>query len=277
MKTETANPEASSLVNDAISRANEILNLLEDASDWRSGEEISKLFNISRAAISKHINSLREEGHLIESATKKGYRLIIKNDPIKSEELLCALKTKVLGRSEIIILDRVDSTNQEAKRRAMVEAPTGTLVFAETQEKGRGTKNRQWFSAPRSLQFSLILRPENDNSEALIQKLSLTCLARCLKEISGLVVTVKAPNDVLIGGKKVVGVLLESGYRGKDLEWLILGIGVNLNAAHTDFPPELQEICSSLFITDGQTYNRTKTLAHICRELEKDFLAQKIL
>ncbi len=260
------------------SRTDEILHLLEKADGWCSGEEISKKFNISRAAISKHIVSLREYGHIIDSATKKGYKLIYKNEKIDSKLLTKKLQTKVLGKSEIVIFEKIGSSNQEAVLKALENAKNGTLIIAENQEKGRGTKNHTWFSAPRSLQFSLLLRPQKTSLEinSVIEN-SLECVVQTIQELCTIVATVKKPNDILINNKKVCGILVETGYRGEDLEWLILGIGINVNAVLEDFPLELQNICTSLAIESNVFFDRTDFLAHLLNEIERAFQENQTL
>ena len=264
------------------SRTDEILHLLEKADNWCSGEEISKQFDISRAAISKHIVSLRKYGHIIESATKKGYKLIYRNEKIDSKTLLKKLETKVFGKSEIFVFEKIGSSNQEAMLKALENSENGTLIIAENQEKGRGTKNHTWFSAPRSLQFSLLLR-----SQVCLQKTSieinsiiestLECIAQIIQELYGIKAIIKKPNDLLINNKKVCGVLVETGYRGEYLEWLILGVGINVNTVLEDFPLELQSICTSLAIESNNFFNRTDLLAHLLYKIEKTLQKSQVL
>ena len=256
-----------------LSRNDEVLELLEKAADWCSGEEMSKNFNISRAAISKHINILRENGHIIQSSTKKGYKLIAKNIKIDARRLESILKTQTLGKNGIIIFNTIGSSNQEAMIRALNDAQTGTLIIAENQEKGRGTKNRSWFSAPRSLQFSLILRPESSKNtlEALTQ-ITLSAIAKTIEEVTHLKAIIKQPNDIMVNQKKVCGLLIETVHRGTDLECIILGIGININALKEDFPEELHDICTSLFIETDIFYNRIELLALFLETLETDLM-----
>ena len=275
-RTSKNNAEENTIKNElksALSRNDEVFELLEKADVWCSGEEMSKNFNISRAAISKHINILRENGHIIQSSTNKGYKLIAKNIKINATSLKNILETQVLGRNEVIIFDNIGSSNQEAMIRALNEAQTGTLIIAENQEKGRGTKNRTWFSAPRSLQFSIILRSEfSKNTMETLTQITLSAIAKTIEEATHIKATIKQPNDIIINQRKVCGLLIETVYRGTDLECIILGIGININALKEDFPKELHNICTSLFIETGIFYNRTELLALLLKKLEIELM-----
>ncbi len=178
--------------------------------------------------------------------------------------------TKILGKNEIFVFERIGSSNQEAILKALDNAKDGTLIIAENQEKGRGTKNHTWFSAPRSLQFSLILRSVGRDFEIkpIIQS-TLLCISLTIKEYCKLDATIKSPNDIMINNKKVAGVLVETGYRGEDLEWLILGIGINVNASQNDFPVELQDICTSIYAESNTFHDRNNLFAHFLNKLEK--------
>lgn len=257
----------------SFSRTDEILLLLEDASDWCSGEEISKTFHISRAAISKHIAILRKDGHIIESATKKGHKLVAKNVKINSIYLKNTLKTRVLGKNDILIFESIGSSNQEAIIKALNSVKTGTLIIAENQENGRGTKKHTWFSAPRSLQFSIILDPKDLAIPVkTLTQATLSAIMETITEITSVKAGIKKPNDIMVNGKKIAGVLVETGYKGLDLEWIILGVGLNINTLKKEFPTELMDICTSLFIETNTFFDRTAFLAFLLEKLEEKIL-----
>lgn len=250
-------------------RPERILELLEEVRDWRSGEEISGLLGISRAAVAKHVAILRTRNHAIASLTRRGYRLLVRNDPLEVTAVQSALQTKCLGREEWHIFEEITSTNNKAVRLAMEGAPEGSVVFAERQTKGHGRKGKAWFSAPRGLQFSIVLRPKRP--ETILEHLhplGTLAVAEALKEISGLEVQVKAPNDVLINGRKAAGVLTVTGFRAEEPDWAVLGIGCNVNALAEDFPQDLRERITSPLIEGAPPLSRTILLATILNRLD---------
>ena len=250
-------------------RPDRILDLLEESGGWRSGEEISGLLGVSRAAVAKHVAVLRERGHAIASLTRRGYCLLVRNDPLEAAVVESALHTKVLGRKDWHVFAETASTNNEAARLAMEGAPEGSVVFAERQTKGHGRKGKAWFSAPRGLQFSVILRPDLP-ARALEQLhvLGVLAVAEALEAASGLVVQRKAPNDVLINGRKTAGVLAVTGFRAEEPDWAVLGIGCNVNALAEDFPPELHGRVTSPLAEGAAALSRAALLAAVLDRLE---------
>lgn len=246
----------------AFSRKDYILKRLADADSWCSGENLAGALGISRAAVAKHINTLREDGHVIEAAPKKGYRLVILADVISSANVAAHLATRIFGRSQWHLLPETTSTNNVLVGLALEGAPEGTMVVAEAQSKGRGRKSHEWFSSPRGLHFSVLLQPglATGMAEILIQ-CGTVAVAQMLWREAGLSAQVKAPNDVMVKGRKIAGILLETGFRGMDLEWAVLGIGCNLNARQEDFPVELQAKTTSTFIENGRWVSRNILLA----------------
>lgn len=267
-------------------RKDRILRLLEQLGSWCSGEDMSAWLGISRAAIAKHVATLREEGHVIASATRRGYRLLIENEPLDVEAVKRYLRTKNLGRSQWLLLEETGSTNTEAVLLASDGAPEGTVVIAEKQTRGRGRKGHAWFTPPRGLQFSLIMRPDEtamkpSQGSALtaarsglafssrLTSLAAKVVAAEVEEAAGLAAEFKKPNDVLVNGKKVCGILVETGFRGNELDWAVLGIGLNVNALAEDFPPELADKVSSLYAETGRALSRNIFLAGLLNRLEE--------
>jgi len=166
-------------------------------------------------------------------------------------------KMEIPGLKKILSYETIDSTNNQAKLLAQDGYPEGTLVIAEEQTKGRGRKGRSWISLPgKSLTFSLLLRPPQNTSLALL--CALSC-AWALEE-KGFYVLLRWPNDILLGDKKVGGILVESSFSGDDLLYVVMGVGINVNETEEDFPPSLRERATSLFLASSCQWQRGEIL-----------------
>ncbi|KJS15399.1 MAG: biotin [Peptococcaceae bacterium BRH_c4b] len=246
-----------------------VLKLLrENYPDYTSGEEICKNLGVSRTAIWKHVQALRAKGYDIESQTKSGYRLLAVPDRLYPEEIYSGLETVTLGRN-IYYLDSTSSTNHVARELAAGGAPEGTLVVAEAQAGGRGRMSRGWYS-PHALDVlcSLILRPELPPAEAPpVTMLAAVALARAVKDISGIKAGIKWPNDLLVNGKKLCGILSEMNAEMERVNFLVVGMGVNVNTER--FPEELSEIATSLKIESGAFVSRRLLLQKMLYQFEQ--------
>lgn len=250
-------------------RAAGILSLLEEAHGWRSGEEISSLLGISRAAVGKHVAALRVDGHAIEAAPRRGYKLLAKRDVINPEALAADLRTVCIGKKGWHILGETTSTNSDAIKLAAEGSPEGVVVLAERQTRGRGRKGNTWCSAPRGLQFSLILRPDIRHCRSdLLTSLAMRAVQGAIQEYTGIKAEGKAPNDVFVKMRKVAGILVETGFRGDEPEWAVVGIGCNVNALPGDFPPELRPRITSLLEENGRPLSRSAILQCILELFE---------
>ncbi|GBF32046.1 biotin--protein ligase [Desulfocucumis palustris] len=248
---------------------NAVLRLLrENSPGYISGEEICKRMGVSRTAIWKHIQALRAEGYDIDSQTHSGYRLVAVPDRLYPEEIYCGLESVILGRN-VYYFDSTASTNQAAREIAAGGGAEGTLVVAEEQTGGRGRMGRGWY-APRYLGIfcSLILRPELPPTEAPpVTMLAAVALARAIQEVCHIKAGIKWPNDILIGGKKLCGILTEMSAEMERLNYLVVGMGVNVNTA--DFPGELKEIATSLKIETGAFVSRRLLLQRLLYQFEQ--------
>ena len=172
--------------------------------------------------------------------------------------------------------DESGSTNTDALVWAMEGADEGSAVFAECQTKGRGRKGHDWFSAPRGLQFSLILRPggrsflslPQERAQALLTRMAGLAVAEAVRGLTGLAPALKEPNDVLLGQRKFCGILAETGFRAGAPEWVVLGIGCNVNALPEDFPEELRGKTCSLLSAGGRAVPRPQLLRSILERLD---------
>ncbi len=249
----------------------EILQLLKDrSSTFLSGEEISRRLKVSRTAVWKRIRRLRTLGYEIEASTRAGYRLIRSPDLLTLSELKPILKTKWIGK-RIHHFQTLDSTNSEAYDLALNGAEEGEVVIAESQEKGKGRLGRQWFSPPfLNIYVSLILRPKIPPHQAsLVTLMAAVATADAIRNFSGLLPFIKWPNDILLRGRKVAGLLNEIHSEVDRVHFVILGIGVNLNTDEKMFSKEIRNIATSLKIETGQTVSRKDFLQSLFSELER--------
>ena len=246
--------------------------LKESGGGWVSGEDLSRELRISRTAVWKHVGSLRAEGHVIESSTRKGYLLREALDRIRPAEIMAALRTASLG-CRIVYEREVDSTNRLARDLAIAGAAEGTIVVAETQTAGRGRMGRSWFSpAGEGIYLSLVLRPRFQPSEApKTTLLAGVALAEALIPVVPTPVRIKWPNDVLAGGKKVAGILVEAAVEIDAIDYLIIGVGINANTPRRNFPAELRERATSLSVEAGRPVSRVEILAGFLERFERHY------
>ncbi|MBI5479860.1 MAG: biotin--[acetyl-CoA-carboxylase] ligase [Deltaproteobacteria bacterium] len=216
---------------------------------WVSGADLARARGISRAAVSKQVAALRRQGFTIEAAPRRGYRLVGAPDRPLPALLQPLLQTRRFGR-ELRALERVGSTNDEAAAWARAGAPEGALVLAETQEHGRGRVGRRWHSPPgENLYLSLVLRPPRPPHELPPLTLAAGLAVFDVCAARGLRPELKWPNDVLLGGKKVAGVLTEMSSEAERVLHVVIGLGLNVNG--TKFPAELRERATSLRLASG--------------------------
>jgi len=252
----------------------QILSALRAAGDGSvSGTELSEKLGVSRAAIWARIEELRQLGYDIEASPHLGYRLLNVPDVLHADDLLSRLgKTKVIGR-DIRVFEETTSTNDVIEKLARDGVKEGVVVFAESQTKGRGRLGRKWMSpARKGLWFSVLLRPDLRPQETTqLTVASATALVRAIRSHAGLKPEIKWPNDILIRGKKVAGILTELSAEVDRIKHVILGIGVDVNLSATEFPPELRRNATSLKIETGKPVSRPELAVAILRELDHDY------
>lgn len=245
-----------------------ILELLKSRNEYVSGQELCELFGVSRTAVWKAMNSLKDSGYEIESVPNKGYRLVKSPDVLLSEEIKSILKSQWLGH-EILYFQDIDSTNSEIKRQAEKGAQEGLLAISEHQSAGRGRRGRSWESpAGSGIWMSYLLKP--DIAPAKASMLTLVAALACAESIRdnlGLKVGIKWPNDIVINGKKAVGILTELSAEVDYVNYIVVGIGINANMR--EFPEEIAAIATSLAIESGADVARSKIVATFCERFEK--------
>lgn len=248
----------------------EILKLLKQNCDsFISGQEICEQLGVSRTAIWKYINVLKEQGYEIESISKKGYKLISAPDILTYDEVEPLLKTKFIGR-KIIYFDSVDSTNSKAKELASAGEVDGTLVISEVQTMGKGRLGRSFISPKgKGIWMSIILRPEIDPmSAAVITQISAAAVNLAASEMN-IKTLIKWPNDIIINRKKVCGILTEMSAELTNINYVILGIGINVNVDEEEFTGEVKNVATSFKVETGKSISRKELLSKFLNNFEE--------
>ena len=250
----------------------EILKLLKETDGYVSGQELCRRFGVSRTAVWKVINQLKEEGYEIEAVRNRGYALKGAGDVLSEAELLSCLKTEWAG-GRTVYFDATDSTNVQARRLAEAHAPHGTLVVSDRQDGGKGRRGRSWASPSGvGIWMSLILRPEIAPSSASMLTLAAALAVReGIREETGLSPLIKWPNDLVLNGKKICGILTEMSTELMEIQYVITGIGINVN--QREFPSEIRDTATSLSLEAGRCFRRSSLIAAILKAFEKDYTA----
>ena len=271
----------------------EILKLLRETEGYISGQQLSEKFGVSRTAVWKVIRQLQEEGYQVEAVRNRGYHIVDSPDVITEEELSSLMKTRWAGKN-ILYYDVTDSTNLRIKQAGDEGAPHGTLAVADCQTAGRGRRGRVWKSpAGSSIYMSVLLRPEvaPDKASMLTLVMALSTaegIRQCLEspdafrqgdsteavrpeggpgKIPNL--QIKWPNDIIINGKKLVGILTEMSTQIDYINHVTVGVGINVNM--TEFPEELSETATSLRLECGCMIRRAPLIAAIMERLEANY------
>lgn len=241
------------------------------AGAWISGRLLGERLSVSRSAVWKQVCALKEEGYVIESSPRRGYRLRDLSDRLLIREIRDGLATRVLGRREARYERRTDSTNRIARELAVKGAPEGTLVVAEEQTRGRGRMDRSWFSPPlQGIYASLMLRPAIPPHEApRMTLLSSVAVAEALLEQTSLDVRIKWPNDILVKGRKIAGILTEISTGMDAVEYMVVGLGVNVNIPAEGFPDEIRRQATSILVETGAPFPRAALLRACLEAYEK--------
>ena len=245
--------------------------------EYISGQEISNLLQVSRAAVWKQIEQLRELGFEFEARRAQGYRLLESPDLLISADLLAALDTRLVG-NQVCCEKELVSTNLHASQLAAEGAKEGLVVLAESQTAGRGRMGRRWESpAGVNLYCSVLLKPPIPPRQAAqLTFLSAVATAEALKEVCGLDARVKWPNDILVGGRKIAGLLNELSAETEQIHALILGIGINVNMLEEQFPADLRYPATSVRIETGEVQPRLPLLRCLLQRIDSlyaDFLS----
>ncbi|RLF40841.1 MAG: biotin--[acetyl-CoA-carboxylase] ligase, partial [Thermoplasmata archaeon] len=237
-----------------------------------SGEKLAKELGVSRSAVWKHINNLREQGYNIESRKGRGYKLVSHPDYPTREEILSRIKTNIIGRG-YYYYPILDSTNTHAKTFVEKKSLEGTIIVAEEQKHGRGRKSRNWFSPPNGLWFSIILYPRIPPDYSMIITMAFSvAIAEAIEELLEIKPRIKWPNDLLINNKKVCGILTEIDAELDEIHHLIVGVGLNVN---NDLDDSIRDIATSLKLEYGKPISRILLFQRIIEKL--DYYYQRVI
>ena len=254
-----------------MNRAGEILAFLRDRNEYVSGAAIASKMGITRTAVWKYLKQLERMGYVFETLKGTGYWLKSAPDKLYPWEIERYLDAATIGR-EIVYRDEVDSTNALAFRLALAGAAEGTCVVAESQSAGRGRLQRQWFSPhAKNLYLSVVLKPPVHPSR--IYPLSFISSLAAFDTLTALGVAprLKWPNDVLAGGKKVCGSLIELSTEADRVRFAIVGIGLNINMERADMEPEIADRATSLLIEAKKRFERASVCGMLLNSLEKHY------
>lgn len=249
---------------------NEILLLLKNSREYISGQQLCTQFQVSRTAVWKVMEQLKEEGYEIDAVRNRGYRLKSCPDVISEAEILSRLQTEWAGR-QVVCYKETDSTNNRARDAGEKNGAHGMLFVADTQSAGKGRRGRTWESPEgSSIYMSILLRPDITPSKAPMLTLVMgLSAAEGIKEITGVDTKIKWPNDIVADGKKVCGILTEMVTEIEYINYVVIGVGINVN--QEAFPDGLKDTATSLRLADGRSFGRAEIIAAVLKAFEKNY------
>lgn len=246
----------------------EIIRLLKDENGYVSGQELCERLGVSRTAVWKVIKRLQSEGYKIEAVRNKGYHLIETGNAMTEAEIKSCLGPGILGQ-EVVYYQETDSTNTRAKYLAEEGAGEGTLIVAESQRTGKGRRGKSWSSPPgASVYMSLVLRPDITPVQAsMLTLVTALGVSEGIRSLAGVTPQIKWPNDLVLDGKKLCGILTEMSTELEIIHYVVVGIGINVNTEK--FPPELTATATSLWLETGRRLSRASLIGAVVGSLEQ--------
>ena len=247
----------------------EILRLLRSADGYISGQELCNRFGVSRTAVWKAINQLKEAGYEIEAQQNKGYRLMAAPDLMTEAEIKSLMHTEWVAK-EVLYFDTIDSTNTKAQELAEKGYPSGTLVVADKQESGKGRRGRSWVSpSGTGIFMTLMINPDiNPNNASMLTLVAALAVAKAITSVTGEEALIKWPNDIVVNSKKVCGILTEMNAQFDYINHIVVGIGINVH--NESFPEEISQMASSLMIeAGGKRFHRAQIIAETMSYFEQ--------
>ena len=247
----------------------EILRLLRSADGYISGQELCNRFGVSRTAVWKAINQLKEAGYEIEAQQNKGYRLMAAPDLMTEAEIKSLMHTDWVAK-EVLYFDTIDSTNTKAQELDEKGYPSGTLVVADKQESGKGRRGRSWVSpSGTGIFMTLMIKPDiNPNNASMLTLVAALAVAKAITSVTGEEALIKWPNDIVVNSKKVCGILTEMNAQFDYINHIVVGIGINVH--NESFPEEISQMASSLMIeAGGKRFHRAQIIAETMSYFEQ--------
>ncbi len=247
----------------------EILRLLRSADGYISGQELCNRFGVSRTAVWKAINQLKEAGYEIEAQQNKGYRLMAAPDLMTEAEIKSLMHTEWVAK-EVLYFDTIDSTNTKAQELAEKGYPSGTLVVADKQESGKGRRGRSWVSpSGTGIFMTLMIKPDiNPNNASMLTLVAALAVAKAITSVTGEEALIKWPNDIVVNSKKVCGILTEMNAQFDYINHIVVGIGINVH--NESFPEEISQMASSLMVeAGGKRFHRAQIIAETMSYFEQ--------
>lgn len=244
-----------------------ILEILRKTDGFVSGQKLCNEFQVSRTAVWKAVHQLQEEGYCIDAVRNKGYCLKKSDDLFTEAQFRKCLKTSWAGR-DVCFLPQVDSTNNEIRKMAENGAPDGTVVIADMQTAGKGRRGSV-FQSPRGcgIWMSLLLRPDIEPFAASMLTLVMgMAVRRAIAVLTSLNPKIKWPNDIVIDGKKLCGILTEMSMEMDRINYIVIGVGVNVQ--NEAFPDQLKDKAVSVRMAGGNV-SRSELAAQILLEFEQ--------
>lgn len=245
----------------------EILRLLKESNTYISGQQLCEQFQVSRTAIWKVIDQLKKEGYQIEAVRNKGYRLIESPDVMSKAEIESLMDTKWAGKN-VVYYDEIDSTNNRAKEAGEKGDAHGTLFVADMQVAGKGRRGRVWKSpSGSSIYMTILLYPEVAPIKAPQLTLVMAiAVAEGIQKVTGLETKIKWPNDIVVNGKKICGILTEMSTEIDYINHVVIGVGINVN--QDTFPEDIRSTATSLKIELGKKVKRSELIAAVMESFE---------
>lgn len=246
---------------------NKILEALyANKGNYVSGEILKEKLGISRTAVWKHIKILQDQGYNIQTAPRKGYVLFEADDKLLSKEIESLLWGHTMGR-ELIVFDSIDSTNTYGKNNAD-HLMDGTIILSEEQLAGRGRRGKDW-SSPKGtgIWMSMVLKPDIPPTEGVkTTQIAAAAVCKAIRDLTGLNALIKWPNDIVVNGRKVCGILTEMAGQLNKIDYIVVGIGINVN--NTEFPEGISAVATSLQIEYGKKIDRKELIVRIIKNFE---------
>ena len=249
----------------------QILKMLMMEKDYLSGESVSRELGITRAAVSAAVKSLRAEGYTIDSVTNRGYKLIVRPDILSEGAVASFIPEERV--ENVCFLKKVDSTNDYLIQLAQQGAPQGQVVISDHQTRGKGRQGRSFDSPPGAgVYFSYLFRPDTVPSDtAEITAWSAVAVLKAIQKVCGFEPEIKWINDLVVGDRKLCGILTELSVEAESgqIQFVIIGVGINCNESSTDFAADIQDRATSLYLQTGNKIDRAALAAELVHRFDQ--------